>query len=124
MSKTTLLFAIISGFILSAANGLSQGGSLVVTVKSELEISRPSETIELAAKDISSYVPPSNWEKIHVTEKISGRELVSQSVDMNGDGTPDLFLFQADFYARESKSFVLKVGDKRIPSKEQFKGCT
>jgi hypothetical protein len=121
MSKTTLLFAIISGFILSAANGLSQGGSLVVTVKSELEISRPSETIELAAKDISSYVPPSSWEKIYVTEKTSGRELVSQSVDMNGDGTPDLFLFQADFNARESKSFVLKVGDKRIPSKEQFK---
>ena len=34
---------------------------------------------------------------------------------------PDLFLFQADFSPRESKSFVLKVGDTRVPSKEQFK---
>ena len=46
---------------------------------------------------------------------------MSQSIDMNGDGVSDSFLFQSDFNARESKSFNLKVGDKRIPSKEQFK---
>ncbi len=121
MRKVTFLLVLIPVFALRAPGFFSQEGKLLVTAKNELEIARPNETIVLSAKDISSYVPPSDWQKMHVIEMTSGRELVCQAVDMDGDGVPDLFLFQSDFNARESRSFDLRVGEKRIPAREQFK---
>jgi pectinesterase len=121
MRKIAFLLAMFSTCVLPVPDFLLQGSRLVVTAKNELEMARPNETIELTAKGVSGHVPSSDWQKIHVTERTSGRELVSQSIDMNGDGVSDVFLFQADFNARESKSFVLKIGEKRIPSREQFK---
>jgi hypothetical protein len=54
-------------------------------------------------------------------KRISGKELLSQCVDLNADGSADQLLFPSDFGPRESKSFVLKLGDKGIPSREHFK---
>jgi hypothetical protein len=90
---------------------------LTVTVKNELDIARPSETIVLSMKSM----PTSDWKRIHVVEPGSGKELVTQAIDVDGDGTMDLFLFQSDFKAGETKHFAVKVGDAKIPSKDQFK---
>jgi hypothetical protein len=121
MNKRFLLLLMISAPIFQAQHGFSQSPTLVITAKNELDAVRQSETIELSTKHISNYMAPAQWQKIHVFEKVSGRELASQSIDMNGDGAPDIFLFQADFAPRESKSFLLKIGEKKIPSRDQFK---
>jgi hypothetical protein len=121
MNKRLLLLLMLSAFILQSRNGFTQSRAILVTAKNELEIARQSETIELGTKHLSSFVSPADWQKIHVFEKASGKEIVSQSIDMNGDGILDTFLFQANLGPHESKSFLLKIGEKRIPSREQFK---
>jgi len=47
--------------------------------------------------------------------------IVSQLVDTDGDETPDELVFQADFSAGETKTFVAQPGERRAPAREQFK---
>jgi hypothetical protein len=103
--------------VLQTQFGFPQVNPLTVTVKNELDIARASETVVLTMKSM----PISDWKRIHVTEQGSGKELVTQAIDMDGDGTMDLFLFQSDFKAGETKYFAIKGGDPKIPSKDQFK---
>ncbi len=98
-----------------------QGNSLTIKAQNELDIARSSETIVVAAQDLLKFVRVSDWKTLHVTEVGIGKELVRQNVDMNGDGTMDLLLFQADFKPGETKSFVVKTGDVQLPTKDQFK---
>jgi hypothetical protein len=117
MKSVVQFLAILSVSAFQTQFGFPQANPLTVTVKNELDIARPSETVVLTMKSI----PVSDWKRIHVTEQGSERELVTQAVDMDGDGTMDLFLFQSDFKSGETKSFAIKGGDLKIPSKDQFK---
>jgi pectinesterase len=98
-----------------------QNSQWIIKAKNELDVARPSETIVIAMKDILKSVKVSDWKNLHVAEAGSGQEFVTQAIDMDGDGTMDLFLFQADFKSGETKSFTLKAGDPKILTKEQFK---
>jgi hypothetical protein len=100
---------------------LSQGNQLVVKAKNELDVARLSETVVVATQEILKLLKVTDWKTLHITEPGSSQELVSQAIDMNGDGTMDLFLFQSDFKGGESKSFTIKVGAPRYPTRDQFK---
>lgn len=110
-------FALLVGTQIS----LTQNNQLAVTAKNELDVARPSETIVLSMKDVSKTLQVSDWKKIHVTDQISGQELLTQGVDLDGDGAADLLLFQSDFKAGETRSFTLKGGEPKALTKEQFK---
>jgi hypothetical protein len=121
MRRITVLLTVVSTVILQAQIVFSQQSRLILTAKNELAIARPSETIIVHLKDIAKYLPASDWQRLQVFETPSGQEIISQAIDMDGDGVPDMLLFQADFKAGESRVFALKAGDKKTPSKEQFK---
>ncbi len=108
-------------FGLQLQSSPGQGNSLTIQAQNELDIARSGETIVVAAPDLLKFVKVSDWRTLHVTEGETGRELVRQNIDMNGDGTMDLLLFQVDFKPRETKSFVVKTGAVLIPAKEQFR---
>jgi hypothetical protein len=57
---------------------------------------------------------------IHVKDA-TGRELLCQAVDTDGDYTPDTVIFQADFAPGEAKNFTASVGIKWVYTKDQFK---
>ena len=102
-------------FLLPAAlvaAGSVFGQSLTVTVHNELPFARQSETVELTAAQLAPL--GTDLTKVHVFEKGSTREVLSQSVD-------GLLLFQTDVPARGSRAYEVRLGDKRVYRREDFK---
>jgi len=120
MNRIAFFLTIALICLLLPAGSPSKERSLTATARNKLDLARPAETIVLAAKDLLQVLKTDDLRKIHVKEE-SGRELLIQAIDMNGDSVSDELIFQADFKPREIKSFSLAVGAKQIPSKDQFK---
>jgi Domain of unknown function (DUF4861) len=118
MIKTRLLvpFLLLSlpGLCLAAA------GTLTVKAVNKLPLARPSETIELSAKDLAPLSP--DLETIHVRDT-AGKELICQAVDTDFDTyhKPDVVIFQADFAPNETKSFTVTTGKKHEYAKDDYK---
>jgi len=112
-SLLALIFALPA--VCSAATELS------VKAVNKLQIARPSQTIELTAKDLAP-LGEKDLAKIHVRES-SGRELLCQAVDTDYDDyhKPDLVIFQADFAPGETKTFIVSAGRKHEYAKDDFK---
>jgi hypothetical protein len=83
---------------------------LHVTVRNDLAIARPSETIELTAAQLAPL--GDDLTRIHVYD--GGREVLAQSLD-------GLLLFQTDMPSKGEKSFELKAGEKRVYKREDFR---
>jgi len=94
---------------------------LSVTAVNRLKIARPSETIELSAKDLAS-LPERDLSKLHVLDS-SGKEVLSQSVDNDYDEyhKADALIFQADFAPEETKLFTITAGARREYKKDDFR---
>jgi len=94
-----------------------------ITVKAvnKLPLARTSQTIELSAKDLAS-LAEKDLAKIHVKDS-TGKELLCQAVDTDYDDfhKPDVVIFQADFAANQTKTFVVSAGKKQEYAKEDFK---
>ena len=110
------IIAIIAGL---PALFPAQVGTLAIKAVNRLQIARPSETIELSSKDLAA-LGAKDLTMIHVKDA-AGKELLCQAVDTDGDYTPDLLIFQADFAAGETKSFTASAGSPRVYTKDQFK---
>jgi hypothetical protein len=110
---TLVLFATMSGSCIAA------GGPITVKAINKLSFLRSSQTIELSAKDLAP-LGEKDLLRIHVKDA-AGKDLLCQAVDTDGDYTPDQVIFQADFAAGESKTFIVYVGGKWIYTKDQFK---
>jgi len=114
--------ALLAAAVLAAAlAAFPQAAPVIIEVKNELDISRPSETVELSAKDISQLLPVKDLRTVRVTDPASGRELVSQALDLNGDLNFEALIFQADFAPGQSRKFALAAGSRRIVAREEYK---
>ena len=93
---------------------------LTVKAANKLPFARPSQTIELSAKDVASLGVELN--KIHVKDA-TGKEVLCQAVDTDFDEyrKPNIVVFQADFGPNETKNFTVFAGAKQVYTKEQFK---
>jgi hypothetical protein len=94
-------------------------GRGTVTAVNKLQIDRPGQTIELSAKDLA-ILGEKDLTRIHVKDA-TGKELLCQAADTDGDYIPDQVIFQADFAAGQTQTFTLTVGDKWVYSKDQFR---
>jgi Domain of unknown function (DUF4861) len=94
-------------------------GPVTVTAVNKLQIARPDQTIELAARDLAS-LGENDMTRIHVKDA-AGQELLCQAVDTDGDYTPDQVIFQADFAAGQSQTFTVTAGDKWVYTKDRFR---
>ena len=121
MKRMTALLSVLMAFLFLARIGFPQSSQLVATVKNDLDAARPGETIVLSMKDVSKTLQATDWKRIHVIDQASGQELITQGIDMDGDGAADLLLFQSDFKAGETRPFTLKAGEPKALTKEQFK---
>lgn len=116
---TKILFAFALAFALPT---LTVGQShLAVKAVNKLSIVRPSQTIELTAKDLAP-LGEKDLNKLHVSDS-SGKELLCQAVDTDYDELhkPDILIFQADFAANQTRTFVVTAGKKREYAKDNFK---
>jgi hypothetical protein len=114
---------ILSLVVLTLALPIVSFASTELKVKAvnKLPIARMNQTIELTAKDLAP-LGEKDLNKIHVRDS-SGKELLCQSVDTDYDDyhKPDIVIFQADFAANQTKTFVVTVGKKHEYTKEDFK---
>jgi unsaturated rhamnogalacturonyl hydrolase len=93
---------------------------ITVSVKNRLAAARTSETIALAFSDLTRLVP--SLEPSHtIVVDASGRTVLSQMVDTDGDEQPDQVVFQSDFIADETKRFGIAKGARETPARDQFK---
>jgi hypothetical protein len=82
---------------------------VTVTAKNDLNVARPSETIELNWSDVEKGLPKNaKADRVVVTDS-SGKAVVAQPIFFNGQKKPaDHLVFQADFGPGESKTFTIK----------------
>jgi pectinesterase len=110
----------IAGVLAALPMGaLAEGPSLTVKAVNRLDIARPSETLELSAKDLAP-IGEKDLHKIHVTDA-AGKERLCQAVDTDGDLTADQVLFQSDFGPNETQTFKVSAGAAWKYKKDDFR---
>jgi len=79
-----------------------------VEVTNPIDLARPHETIEIPWTAVVAALPGVRAERVRVIDAPSGRELVSQAIDSDGNGEPDALLFQGDFGPSQVRAFVVQ----------------
>lgn len=117
--KTHPCLLILSTVLVPTA--LATAAPLTVTAANKLGLARPSQTIELTAKQLAP-LGVKDLNIVHVKDA-TGKELMAQAVDTDLDAyhKTDMVIFQADFAPNETKTFTVNVGNKQTFAKEQFK---
>jgi hypothetical protein len=92
---------------------LTWGGTaraVTVTVKNDLDIARPSETVTLDWADVAKLMPMARADHVVVSDA-QGKDVVAQPIFFHGQKKPaDQFVFQTDFAPNETKTFTLAAG--------------
>ncbi len=112
---------LAAGLWLGTAIGAPAAGKVVVTVSSDLALARPSETVTLDAREVARALATDDVRKVHVTDQSSGKELLTQAIDLDGDDQADQLLLQLDLAPRETRRLTLTLGARRVPAREDFK---
>jgi pectinesterase len=104
-----------------AASAQTPPSAAVVTVNNPLAAARPAETIELTVDALKRALTFDDVRKIHVKDDKTGKDLLTQAVDLDDDGTFEQVIFQADLGASERRTFSLSVGERHIAMKDEFR---
>ena len=89
-------------------------------VESDLDLARPEEVVEVPAASLAGLAKPGDLPKVRVADE-TGRDLLAQAVDQDGDAVPDQLVFLADFAPKQARTFVLSLGERRVLRKEDFR---
>ena len=81
--------------------------SYAIRAENTLPITRTDETIALPWNDVRARLSVSAADQVRVRDGASGREIPSQAVDNDGNGTIDELIFQGTFAPGEIKRFVI-----------------
>jgi uncharacterized protein DUF4861 len=100
----TWVFALAAAPAVARAQGAA---SLAVRAENTLAIARGDETIAIAWPAIRQQLPSARAGNVRVVDG-AGKEVVSQLVDDDGDGTPDALIFQGTFAPGETKAFAIE----------------
>jgi pectinesterase len=96
---------------------LAAQGSFVVRAENALALTRTDETIGLAWSDVKAKLPNATPTLVRVRDVASGRAVVSQVVDNDGDGTMDELIFQSTFSPNDVKRFMIEAAAPSKPDK-------
>ncbi|HTE47011.1 MAG TPA: DUF4861 domain-containing protein [Gemmatimonadaceae bacterium] len=103
--------ALVVGFLpFRPVHAQATAPPVVIRAVNSLTIARTDETIALRWADVVAKLPQAVPGRVLVMDPASEREVVSQVVDNDGDGTPDELIFQATFAPGEAKQFVIEAG--------------
>jgi unsaturated rhamnogalacturonyl hydrolase len=91
-----------------------------IAVTNPLVVPRARETIAVPLAEVLKIAPGFDVKKAQVVDA-TGKEILSQLVDMDGDESPDEIVFQTDLGGRESKIFKLRVGQRQVAARDEYK---
>jgi pectinesterase len=106
MSPLSLIVFLTSAFVSAAPAQPRAFAATSVTAENSLNVARRDEVIAVAWRDVTKSVGGVTASRVRVVE--ATRELPSQVVDNDGDGTPDELIFLADFWPKEKKIFWIE----------------
>ncbi|MBD1262397.1 DUF4861 domain-containing protein [Maribacter polysiphoniae] len=106
MNKLYALFCVAT-LLLSCGEGAQSNKKIVV--KNTMDFDRAFETVSIP---ISALELDSSENNIVIKDVSTGKNLVSQKVDSNGDGVLDEVLFQPEIKANAEKTFEVVVSDE------------
>ena len=92
------------------ATGLSpvfRSRSVPIIAENLLAIARLDETIELPWLVVLQHLPSASPTRIRVVDA-AGNEVISQLIDADANGIPELLIFQASFWPNEKKQFFVE----------------
>lgn len=119
MRLSSLLWSAATLFV--AAGPLFAAGPLTrLTVTNSLDRPRVGETVAVPSGTAPG-LSAAELAKVAVVDEATGKPLLSQAVDSDGDGKYDLLVFQADFAAGETRKYLLKPGERSPYRKEDFR---
>lgn len=105
MSRTSNLAALFA--LLAVAPTLGAQARFAVRTENSLSITRRDETVSLQWADVQRRLAGAGADRVRVLDA-EGREIPSQVVDDDGDGTLDALLFQADWVGKETRRFTVE----------------
>ena len=121
--KTLPALLVLSGSLAGLAGSATAVepavDAIAVTLVNPLPASRANETVVLTRAEITKIVPGFDLGTALVVDA-RGAAVLSQLVDTDGDDSPDEIVFQTDLGARQSKTFALRVGARRLASRAEF----
>jgi hypothetical protein len=91
-----------------------------VSVTNPLPAARGKETIVLGRAEIARLAPAADFKALVIADA-AGKPVLSQLVDMDGDGEPDELVFQTDLAAKQAKAFKLRVGPRTPAARGDYK---
>jgi pectinesterase len=121
MLRATPVALILTLVLMAGSRIPAAGKKVMVQAVNELDIARPGETMVLTLAELGSGFPAKDPRSISVFDENAGRELLGQGIDLNGDSIAEQLVFQADFAPRESKRFILSVGARRVPRRDEYR---
>ena len=86
--------------------------SVQFEVVNPLLLKRSGETVEIPWDEVKSKLAGAAADKVRVIDDTTGREIVSQVLDADGDGRPDALLFQADLPADGMHTFTVQAAPR------------
>ncbi|MET0556156.1 MAG: DUF4861 family protein [Vicinamibacteria bacterium] len=107
--------------VLSASAAHAQPKPLRAVVTNGLDLARPEQMVEIPAAALAALAKPADLAKVRVKEQGAAAETLAQAVDLDGDAVPDQVVFLADFAPKQSRTFELTLGTKRVYKKEDFR---
>lgn len=93
--------------------------TLSVTVSNPLAVARARETVSLAVAELAKLAPGFDAKRAVLTDA-AGKEILSQLLDLDGDGFPEELLFQTDLGGRQSRTFKVVPGTRTPAGRDDY----
>jgi pectinesterase len=113
LSTIILLLAVVNSV---TAGPFTRKNSVVLKVTNSLNLDRSNEMIVLKWDSLHKYMRTSGGDNICIYDLKTSDTLISQFIDEDKNGIPEELIFCSNFKARETKRFVIKVGNKQTKS--------
>ena len=122
-ARWTCVGAAVSVATASAlfAQAPPDSSELRIVVRNGLARPRGGETVEVPASALRPIAADGSLARLHVFDQGTGKEILAQGVDEDGDGREDLLVFQADLPAGGERAFAVRTGERRVYRKEDFR---
>lgn len=107
--RPKLILVLLLTTVLNIGCGEKEAENKMIIVKNPLDVARAFETVEIDLRPLVEDTADAKSITYGIFDSETKKEITSQTVDANGDGIPDLLLFQPQIDALAERSFEVVV---------------
>lgn len=122
-SMRRIRFAALSLVALAATSLAPRAAAptATLTLRNPIAVARPSETVVVQAAELRKVLGVEDVRAIRVRDEATGRDLLTQAVDLDDNGSWDELLFQLDLEPTQTRTLTLTPAERRIPRRDDYK---